>query len=452
MSRYISDTDVFSGQVRAEALSTSVSWYASDWEIVSETRRWPVTVTWIAVVILALWVVGATGYIIFHDDLVKNVVRDRVRMQTAYEDRITRLRSEVDSINSRLMLNQDDFDIKLDALRRRQSLLEDRQGKLSRLTDLSGHPALSAAERQLAQAAVDVQETEPANEPVAGNEIRLTFSQRAEIAAVARPAAATLIALGLPQTARNEAEHALIRLAESQHELESEQNVTLNTLEERAAAARKLVETTIKDLGFDVDDLTGTGTIAARTVATDGKLSLGGPFVPMVLSGSADRSQFDDQIERLQDVMGETSALFDGLMNLPVRRPVIGSGNITSGFGMRTDPFLGSLAMHAGVDFSADIGTPVRTTASGRVIEAGRNGGYGNMIDIEHKSGLVTRYAHLSAIAVAAGDFVRAGDIIGRVGSTGRSTGPHLHYEARLNGDPINPIRFIRAGDIFLQR
>jgi murein DD-endopeptidase MepM/ murein hydrolase activator NlpD len=94
----------------------------------------------------------------------------------------------------------------------------------------------------------------------------------------------------------------------------------------------------------------------------------------------------------------------------------------------------------------------VRATANGRVIEAGRNGGYGNMVDIEHDAGLVTRYAHLSSIEVALGGFVAAGDMIGRVGSTGRSTGPHLHYEARVKGDPVNPIRFIRAGDTFLDR
>ena len=449
MSRYISQTDVFSGQVRAEPQATSVSWYANDWEIVSETRRWPVVVAWVAVVILALWVVGATGYIIFHDDLVKNVVRDRVRMQTAYEDRITRLRSEVDSINSRLMLNQDDFDTKLDALRRRQSILENRQEKLSQLADLGRHPALVAAERQIAGADAD---DAPATGRSSSNEIRLTFAQRTEVASVARPAAATLTALGLPQTAQNEAEHALIRLAESQHRLETEQNETLTALETRAATARKLVASTIIDLGFAVEDVTGGTVRTAETVATDPTEPVGGPFVPMVLTGSAEHTQFDDQITSLREELGETAAMFDGLLTLPVRRPLSFANDITSGFGMRTDPFIGSLAMHAGIDFQADSGTPVRATANGRVVEAKRNGGYGNMVDIEHESGLTTRYAHLSSIGVSAGDHVRVGDVIGRVGSTGRSTGPHLHYETRLNGDPINPIRFIRAGDIFLQR
>ena len=449
MSRYISQTDVFSGQVRAEPQATSVSWYANDWEIVSETRRWPVVVAWIAVVILALWVVGATGYIIFHDDLVKNVVRDRVRMQTAYEDRITRLRSEVDSINSRLMLNQDDFDTKLDALRRRQSILENRQEKLSQLADLSQHPALAAAERQLAKAEAD---GGPAPGASPSNEIRLTFAQRSEVASIARPAAATLTALGLPETAQNEAEHALIRLAESQHRLETEQNETLTALETRAETARKLVASTIVDLGFAVEDVTGGTVRTAETVATDQSEPVGGPFVPMVLTGSAEHSQFDDQITSLREELDETAAMFDGLLTLPVRRPLSFANDITSGFGMRADPFIGSLAMHAGIDFRADSGTPVRATANGRVVEAKRNGGYGNMVDIEHGSGLTTRYAHLSAIGVSAGDYVRVGDVIGRVGSTGRSTGPHLHYETRLNGDPVNPIRFIRAGDIFLQR
>ena len=102
--------------------------------------------------------------------------------------------------------------------------------------------------------------------------------------------------------------------------------------------------------------------------------------------------------------------------------------------------------MHTGIDFRGEPGDPVYATAAGRVTQAERNGGYGLMVEIDHGNGLVTRYAHLSAISVANGASVAPGDLIGRIGSSGRSTGPHLHYEVRIQGEAADPQRFLRAG------
>ena len=119
---------------------------------------------------------------------------------------------------------------------------------------------------------------------------------------------------------------------------------------------------------------------------------------------------------------------------------------MTSPFGVRTDPFFGRPAMHSGIDLRGEIGEPVHATADGRVTRAGRDGGYGNMIEINHGHGLSTRYGHLSKIEVKVGQRVTIGQVIGLIGSTGRSTGPHLHYETRINGEPVNPQKFLRAG------
>ena len=119
------------------------------------------------------------------------------------------------------------------------------------------------------------------------------------------------------------------------------------------------------------------------------------------------------------------------------------TGWLTSDFGGRTDPFTGGRDYHAGLDISADRGKPVRATADGTVGEAGRSGNYGNMVLLRHRFGLSTRYGHLSRLNVSPGQAVRRGDIIGFVGSTGRSTSPHLHYEVLLNGQAINPLRFL---------
>jgi len=131
---------------------------------------------------------------------------------------------------------------------------------------------------------------------------------------------------------------------------------------------------------------------------------------------------------------------------VPVRKPVTGEVDMSSPFGMRLDPFLGRPAIHTGIDLRGEIGEPVHATAAGRVTIAGREGGYGNMVEISHGNGLATRYGHLSQIDVKLGQTVRIGEIIGKIGSTGRSTGPHLHYETRINGEAVDPQKFLRAG------
>jgi len=118
-------------------------------------------------------------------------------------------------------------------------------------------------------------------------------------------------------------------------------------------------------------------------------------------------------------------------------------GWLTDAFGTRSDPMTGEDAFHSGLDISADRGQPVYATADGTVKAAGPSGAYGNMITIDHGFGLVTRYAHLQAFRVGAGDTVRRGDVIGLVGSTGRSTGDHVHYEVLANGRTLNPLRFL---------
>ncbi len=131
---------------------------------------------------------------------------------------------------------------------------------------------------------------------------------------------------------------------------------------------------------------------------------------------------------------------------LPLRQPVSASSRISSRFGPRSDPFLGTARFHAGQDFAAATGTPVYATGGGVVLSASAGGGYGNLVQVDHGNGLVTRYAHLSEMSVSAGQPIAAGQLVGKAGSTGRSTGPHLHYETRLNNVPNDPMRLMRVG------
>ena len=122
----------------------------------------------------------------------------------------------------------------------------------------------------------------------------------------------------------------------------------------------------------------------------------------------------------------------------------------TSNFGIRSDPFRGTAAMHAGVDIPGPTGTPIYATADGMISHAARQGGYGNMVEINHGKGISTRYGHLSKILVADGARVTRGQLIALMGSTGRSTGPHLHYEVRIDGHAVNPIPFLTTADYLL--
>jgi murein DD-endopeptidase MepM/ murein hydrolase activator NlpD len=126
------------------------------------------------------------------------------------------------------------------------------------------------------------------------------------------------------------------------------------------------------------------------------------------------------------------------------------TGPITSSFGERNDPFNGEGAFHSGIDISCSYGQPVIAPADGTVTYADAHPGYGRMIEIDHGNGIVTRYGHLSGFAVADGDTVRRGQVIGYVGLSGRSTGPHLHYEVRINDTPVNPHKYLRTTNALL--
>jgi len=134
---------------------------------------------------------------------------------------------------------------------------------------------------------------------------------------------------------------------------------------------------------------------------------------------------------------------------IPSVQPV-GDLKFTSNFGIRSDPFTGGARMHAGVDIPGPVGTPIYATADGIVATAERHGGYGNLVEVNHGKGIATRYGHLSRIVVAANTRVKRGQLIGMMGSTGRSTGSHLHYEVRMDGRAVNPVPFLTTADYLL--
>jgi murein DD-endopeptidase MepM/ murein hydrolase activator NlpD len=222
------------------------------------------------------------------------------------------------------------------------------------------------------------------------------------------------------------------RISLSLDKVEQKQAATLTDLEERIDTRARQMHSVLAELGIN----------AGRAAAAE---ATGGPFVPVTPPQSA-ASAFETQLYRINVARAQIDRYRQTLVAVPVRKPLIGEIVVTSPFGMRMHPLLGRLAIHTGMDLRGDVGVPVTATATGKVTIAGRAGGYGNMVEISHGNGLATRFCHLSAISVKIGQLVRIGEIVGKIGSTGRSTGPHLHYETRVKGEAVDPQKFLHAG------
>ena len=162
-------------------------------------------------------------------------------------------------------------------------------------------------------------------------------------------------------------------------------------------------------------------------------------------SDAGSDTQFSQLFSSWQKLDGDrpiASSRSASKVSIPSADPLDGF-RLTSGYGMRVHPILGGRRKHDGVDLASPIGTPVHATADGTVERASWFGGYGLCVEIDHGANLETRYGHMSRLAVAEGQFVHKGDVIGYVGSTGRSTGPHLHYEVRVDGKSVNPLTYM---------
>ena len=216
--------------------------------------------------------------------------------------------------------------------------------------------------------------------------------------------------------------------------LEGGQMVALEAIDRKASRASEREAAIVASAGLDPMKLAEPKPLA----------NAGGPFIP--LDAGAGAPAFDRAAARVARDVSFAERLKAAMPFVPLRKPLSGEAGLTSPFGYRLDPFLGRPALHPGVDLLQPYGAEIRATAAGRVAHAGPMGGYGGMVEIDHGFGLATRYGHMSEILVSEGQQVAQGDLLGRLGSTGRSTGPHLHYEVRVDGEPVDPERFMLAG------
>jgi murein DD-endopeptidase MepM/ murein hydrolase activator NlpD len=388
---------------------------------------------WLAVsivLVMALWSAGTATYFAFRDDLLTRLIGRQAEMQYAYEDRITELRAQIDRLTSRQLLDQEQVEHKIGEIMRRQTTLESRTSAIAGLPDLAATGSIRTPVRPTMPrpdtAGAPALKPSPINDTVilvappdreAALESRVSVGRSARFSGSKKP-------VGLEAT--------LTRLAESLDRVEARQGATLIVLEESYEAKLKRMRGVLSELGLDL------GKMAAGRPAP-----IGGPFIPVAARSDGG---FERQLARLHLARQNLERLTRTAQAVPLRKPIIGEIETTSGFGVRMDPFVRAMAMHSGLDFRGATGDPVRATAAGKVVSAGWSGGYGRMVEIDHGNGFSTRYGHLSEILVSEDQAIKPGQIIGRVGSTGRSTGPHLHYETRIDGEAVDPQKFLRAG------
>jgi murein DD-endopeptidase MepM/ murein hydrolase activator NlpD len=386
-------------------------------------------------VIMAGWSLATGTYFAFQDEVLARLIARQKEQQFAYEDRIAELRAQVDRIASRQLLDQEQFEQRLEQIVRRQTVLESRASALSGMPDPAPTGSIRNRPAPPAEAPPGGRTNTPKASPISDTVIfTLPPDREARLESRVGPEASTRLANASRSTAAG-IEGTLARVSASLDRVEARQTAALHSLEEILESKSKRIRGVLVDLGLD-ERKSGARTMLPQAT--------GGPFVPLTLH--KDAGVFERQLYRVNLARAHFDKLHRTLVAVPVRKPIAGEIDLSSGFGVRMDPFLRSPAMHSGLDFRSSTGDPVRATAGGKVESAGWSGGYGKMVEIDHGNGFSTRYGHLSEIDVKIGQSVKIGQIIGRVGSTGRSTGPHLHYETRIDGDAVDPQKFLRAG------
>jgi murein DD-endopeptidase MepM/ murein hydrolase activator NlpD len=372
---------------------------------------------------------AATGYLVFRDDILAASIARQTRMQHAYEDRIASLRSDIDRLTSRQLLNQQSVEAELGKLLGRQAALDARQDVIAALSQAARRVGM-AASPATAAAAPDLAVEPDTDEPADSVETAPLAPARAGTPA-SLPGAVLRSSAIAPAGTRPLAQ--MDAVSDSLDELAREQVAYVDAVADGVSMRTGKIAAVLKRLGQKVPP--------SRVADADD--AVGGPFVP--LDEDANPETFRSNVALLTDEVERFGVLRRIATALPLTRPIANAA-ITSRFGARMDPFLGRPAMHPGIDFRAPRGFPARVTAGGTVITAEYSGGYGNMVEVDHGNGISTRYGHLSSIEVTVGQVVAKGAILGRTGSTGRSTGPHLHYEVRVDGGAIDPMTYIRAG------
>lgn len=423
------------------------------------------------------WVAFSTVNVIFKDRIIAAKDHRYQQMQTAYENRVADLQLSYDEINGALVSAEDKFKATADELQTKQDTIRrfiDRKRQVDALvsnpdatllgpsTSAGGGDADTAPSDSVGNGGASF-DTDTSDDNVSGGSTLSAMPQPAQPQPrTAKPTHAGLLDLGgavgritgilfgnrAPKA--NEAEaasfarHPALRILAEEtarvSKIGRDETVLMAQAQTELAGGVGTVRSVLRNTGIDPDQF------EQKYEAAHG---IGGPDIPLQsvhLEGISDVA-FQSAYLKASAVLSQMDELLGAMRHVPLTVPVSGHEfERTSGFGARVDPFTGHYAFHPGLDFAGPWGAAVHATAPGTVVWAGARGGYGNMVEIDHGLGIHTRYGHLSAILVQVGAKVSKGTPIGKLGSTGRSTGPHVHYEISYDDVVRNPSKFIEAG------
>lgn len=410
------------------------------------------------------WVAFSSVNVVFKEQIIASKDMRYANMQGAYEERLAHLQSAYDELNGQLVISQERF----------LATTRELEDKHHQLTALMGQRRSASSEldtmRQRFAATLH-----SSNDDTDGNTILMSVDQDPEGVNLAqtttRPQRMTdnaayvvdgaeagdmagLASAGLAGRADQFGTSSLIDTKLTN--LDRAQQSLINSIDE--TTDRRIRELTSI---IDMTNVSDVGTLVRVNTARNGKRkpqeqAEGGPFLGLAdseaLAGASSESAFGKQLSRVSQNIKTMSELETTIAKMPLAEPLI-SYHQSSGFGPRRDPFNGRMAFHAGEDMATYYGANVYATTTGVVTYADWRGAYGKMVEIDIGNGFKTRYGHLSAINVKVGQKIAFRDVIGRVGSTGRSSGPHLHYEVWFDGIVRDPTKFIEAGHyVFAKR
>jgi murein DD-endopeptidase MepM/ murein hydrolase activator NlpD len=382
-----------------------------------------------------LWVAYASVNVVFKEQIIVAKERDRRVIETVFNKRLAQSQRAYDDVSSLNVIMQQEFDSTMAEISARHQTLK------------SMVERKASADADLESLAKGLSEAGSPNgqKPANGNRVMIDVSpaeptpRQSRVSLLRRQAEKEAMLDGTQVPLNSPAAPALQQMRSASAELYVEQVLLLASLEERASKQVDELKSILATTGVGADNFVQPPKIANMMLAQ------GGPFIDASnLSNSA--STFFRHANRAGFMVDELRDMQDAVNTIPLSSPLTVSRKFTSGFGIRRDPINGRAASHHGIDFSAAWASPVTATASGTVKFAGVRQGFGRVVEIDHGNGFMTRYAHLNRITVQQGQRVKLHQKVGELGNSGRSTGPHVHYEVLFRGQPRNPLRFIEAG------
>lgn len=382
-----------------------------------------------------LWVAYASVNVVFKEQIIVAEKRDTRIMETTYSKRLNDAQRAYDDVSTLNHVMQSNFDETLADISSRHQLLKNMVERKATIDQ-----NLDAMAQGLAEAGGP-----NGQKPTNGNRVMIDVlpgepTPRQSRASILRKEAALETANRQSETRVDGfAVDAVNKMNNAAAGLYTEQMQLLALLEEKADAERENLKNIMAATGVPVEALMTPAKISNIAMAQ------GGPFIDLA-NVNGQPSKFFQHANRAAAAIDELEAMQAAIDYVPLSSPLTVSRRFTSGFGIRRDPINGRHSSHHGIDFAAAWASPVTATAAGVVKSAGTRSGWGRMVEIDHGNGFVTRYAHMSRITVKAGQKIELHDKVGELGSSGRSTGPHVHYEILFKGKPLNPRRFIEAG------